>query len=306
MDPITEWTLRLGWILPMWLFALGGTIGSFLNVVVYRLPAGKSIVHPGSQCPTCHHSIRWYHNLPIVSWILLRGRCYDCRAKISIRYPVVEAIAAILFVTLFFVDVWLPIHASSPELAAAPPPPIGTDLAALYFGDLWLACSLLGAALIEIDGHRVPRRIFWLTIAIAFVLAALFPAARVGLIVHVFREDSAAPSISAVADSLIGAVAGALVGLVMQSGFVSLDSDRRENGGKDGRGADSVAVGMASIGAFLGWAGAIATGISASFALLLVQRLSHHERAMSRLGWSAFAWAAAVAWMIARSRFVGH
>jgi leader peptidase (prepilin peptidase)/N-methyltransferase len=306
MDPITEWTLRLGWILPVWLFALGGTIGSFLNVVVYRLPAGKSIVHPGSQCPACHHSIRWHHNLPIVSWILLRGRCYDCRAKISIRYPVVEAIAAILFVTLFFADVWLPIHASSPELSTAPPPPNGVDLAALYFGDLWLACSLLCGALIEIDGHRVSRRMFWLAIAIAFVLAALFPAARVGLIVHVFREDTAAPSISAVADSLVGAVAGALVGLVVQAGFDSLESNRRENGGKERRGADSVAVGMASIGAFLGWAGAIATGISATMALLLWRRLSRHKGGMSLLGWSAFAWAAALAWIIAMPRFVRH
>ena len=73
MDPIADWMLRLGWILPAWLFALGGIVGSFLNVVVYRLPAGRSIVHPGSQCPACGHPIRWYHNLPILSWLLLGG-----------------------------------------------------------------------------------------------------------------------------------------------------------------------------------------------------------------------------------------
>ena len=104
MDPIADWTIRLGWILPAWLFALGGIVGSFLNVVVYRLPAGRSIVHPGSQCPACGHLIRWYHNLPIVSWLLLGGRCHDCRAKISARYPLVELITALLFVGLFFAD----------------------------------------------------------------------------------------------------------------------------------------------------------------------------------------------------------
>jgi hypothetical protein len=104
MDPITDWTLRLGWILPAWLFALGATIGSFLNVVVYRLPAGKSIVHPGSLCPACGHPIRWYHNLPIASWFVLRGHCYDCRAKISPRYPMVELVTAVMFLGLFLAD----------------------------------------------------------------------------------------------------------------------------------------------------------------------------------------------------------
>src|SRR5260370_33249270 len=78
MDSIASWTLRLDWILDVWLFVLGGVVGSFLNVVVYRVPAGKSIAHPGSQCPACGCPIRWYHNLPIVSWLMLRGRCHDC------------------------------------------------------------------------------------------------------------------------------------------------------------------------------------------------------------------------------------
>ncbi len=305
MDPITEWTLRLGWILPVWLFALGGTIGSFLNVVVYRLPAGKSIVHPGSHCPACNHPIRWYHNLPILSWTVLRGRCYDCRATISIRYPVVEAIVAVLFVTLFYADVWRPIQTSSLQVAAALPPPNGSHLAARYVGDLWLACSLLCAALIEIDGQRPPRRILWLAIAVGVVLAAAFPAARAGLIMHVFRQDAAAPSICAVADSFVGAVAGALVGLVMQAGLFPGVNERRQDSGKTPHGIDSIAVGMASVGAYLGWAGAIAIGIAATIALLLVRRLYRQHRTPMRLGWSAFAWAAALAWIIALPRFVG-
>lgn len=305
MDPITEWTLRLGWILPVWLFALGGTIGSFLNVVVYRLPAGKSIVHPGSHCPACSHPIRWYHNLPIVSWIILRGRCYDCRATISIRYPVVEAIAAVLFVVLFYADIWRPMHTPVFELESTTLPRTGSDLAARYFGDLWLMCSLLSSALIEIDGHRVPRRIFWLAIAIALVVASAFPMARFGLIFQALREGTAAASIRALADSFVGAAAGAVVGLLIQMGSLRLVIARRGNNSGAAGAVESIALGTACIGAYLGWIGAIVTGIAATIALLLARRFSLQDRPTSRLGWSAFAWAAALVWIIALPRVVG-
>jgi leader peptidase (prepilin peptidase)/N-methyltransferase len=304
MDPITEWTLRLGWILPVWLFALGGTIGSFLNVVVYRLPAGKSIVHPGSHCPACGHPIRWYHNLPVLSWIVLGGRCYECRAKISSRYPIVEAIVAILFVVLFGVDVWLPLHPNPMKFTGTMPS--GIDLAARYFGDLWLTCSLLCAALIEIDRQRVPRRILALAIAVGLAVAAAFPAARTGLIVHLLREETAAPWIGGLADSLTGAAAGALVGIVMQMSSLRLVMAGRGKVGNAPGGIESMALEMATIGAFLGWTGAIVTGIAATIALGLMRNLSRDESAVARLGWSALAWAAALAWIIALPRFVSQ
>jgi len=75
-------------------FALGAVIGSFLNVVIHRVPRGESIVRPGSRCPACGTPIRWYDNVPILSWILLGARCRACRARISLRYPLVEAAAA--------------------------------------------------------------------------------------------------------------------------------------------------------------------------------------------------------------------
>ena len=78
----------------LWVFALGGAVGSFLNVVVYRLPAGMSLVAPGSRCPACGHPIRWHDNLPIAGWLILRGRCRDCAARISPRYPAVETLVA--------------------------------------------------------------------------------------------------------------------------------------------------------------------------------------------------------------------
>jgi len=75
----------------------GLCVGSFLNVVVARLPSGRSIVHPGSACPGCGAAIRWHDNLPVLSYLLLRGRCRDCRTQISWRYPSVELACGILF-----------------------------------------------------------------------------------------------------------------------------------------------------------------------------------------------------------------
>ena len=78
-------------------FLVGLVIGSFLNVVIARVPDGRSIVHPPSACPTCGSSIRWYDNVPVLSWLWLRARCRICRARISWRYPAVELLTAILF-----------------------------------------------------------------------------------------------------------------------------------------------------------------------------------------------------------------
>jgi leader peptidase (prepilin peptidase) / N-methyltransferase len=82
-------------------FALGAAIGSFLNVVIYRLPAGLSLVHPPSRCPHCGHQLGPTENIPIWGWIRLKGRCKSCRAPISPRYPLVELATALLFVLVF-------------------------------------------------------------------------------------------------------------------------------------------------------------------------------------------------------------
>lgn len=83
-------------------FAFGAVVGSFLNVVIHRVPVRRSIVRPGSACPRCSAPIRWFDNVPILSWLVLRGRCRDCSARISIRYPLVEAAAGALAVGVVF------------------------------------------------------------------------------------------------------------------------------------------------------------------------------------------------------------
>src|ERR1700755_1158624 len=80
--------------------AFGATIGSFLNVVAYRLPRAESLVSPGSRCPGCATAIKPYDNVPVFGWLLLRGRCRNCKIRISPRYPIVEAVTALLAVTV--------------------------------------------------------------------------------------------------------------------------------------------------------------------------------------------------------------
>lgn len=94
MDPIEA-------MLSVVSFVFGASIGSFLNVVIWRVPRGESIVRPPSHCPRCGSPIRWYQNIPIVSWLALRGRCANCRAPISPRYILVETLTGVLFLAAF-------------------------------------------------------------------------------------------------------------------------------------------------------------------------------------------------------------
>jgi leader peptidase (prepilin peptidase)/N-methyltransferase len=112
----------------------GLVIGSFLNVVVWRVPRGESLVAPPSACPACGHRIRARDNVPVVSWLALRGRCRDCGAPISRRYPLVEAATAVLFVLVGLRLGW----------SAALP------------AYLYLAALGLALALIDLDVHRLP------------------------------------------------------------------------------------------------------------------------------------------------------
>ncbi|MBV8051676.1 MAG: prepilin peptidase, partial [Acidobacteriaceae bacterium] len=82
-------------------FALGLAFGSFLNVCIYRLPRGMSVVHPRSRCPQCGAAIRFYDNVPVLSWCILRGRCRDCRSRISARYMLVELLTGLLFLACY-------------------------------------------------------------------------------------------------------------------------------------------------------------------------------------------------------------
>jgi leader peptidase (prepilin peptidase)/N-methyltransferase len=83
------------------IFVFGLVLGSFLNVCIYRLPRGLSVVRPRSACPDCQTLIRWYDNIPVLSWLVLRGRCRNCAVRIPARYPVVELLTAVLFLACY-------------------------------------------------------------------------------------------------------------------------------------------------------------------------------------------------------------
>ena len=83
-------------------FIFGTMIGSFLNVVIYRIPKGESIVFPSSKCQSCQTPLKWYHNIPIFSWLFLGGKCGFCKAPISKQYPIVEFLTGIIFTALYF------------------------------------------------------------------------------------------------------------------------------------------------------------------------------------------------------------
>ncbi len=130
----------------------GSLIGSFLNVVIFRVPAGRSIVSPPSACGSCGSLIRGYDNIPVVSWLLLRGRCRTCKAAISPRYPLVELGTAVAFAA---VTAWVLMRWGMP--ATLDRHAAGTAAVLLAF--LYLAAISIALALIDLDTHRLPNRI---------------------------------------------------------------------------------------------------------------------------------------------------
>jgi leader peptidase (prepilin peptidase)/N-methyltransferase len=116
---------------------LGLAAGSFLNVVIYRLPRAESLVRPGSRCPHCAVAIKPWHNLPVLSWLILQGRCVHCGARISLRYPAVESGTALLFVAVT----------------------VRFGLTPILPAYLYLAAVAVALALIDLDVQRLPNRI---------------------------------------------------------------------------------------------------------------------------------------------------
>lgn len=83
-------------------FIFGAMIGSFLNVVIYRVPKGENIAFPASKCQSCQTPLKWWHNIPIFSWLILRGKCYFCQGSISVQYPMIELLTGLVFAVLYF------------------------------------------------------------------------------------------------------------------------------------------------------------------------------------------------------------
>jgi leader peptidase (prepilin peptidase) / N-methyltransferase len=208
------------WFFPVFAFILGACIGSFLNVVIYRVPAGKSIVRPGSTCG-CGKPIAWHDNIPILSWIVLRGRARCCGRPFSVRYPFVELLTGALFLAC-----WLRMQ---PSVAVC--------------GWVFLG-SLICAMFIDLD-HMIIPDVFTIGLAAeGVVLSALVPALH-----GQHSEFYAVDGLRSCAASLVGIVAGS--GVVLWIALVAEAALKKEAMGF----GDVKFVG--AIGAFCGWHGAI-------------------------------------------------
>ncbi len=198
------------------IFIFGAIIGSFLNVCIYRIPLGKSIVSPRSFCLFCEKPIGWFDNVPLISFLLLKGRCRNCSRPIPIRYFLVELATALIGVVLLFY------FSSASGLPTVP------------FFIYWLfACALITMTVIDIEHHEIPDVIS-------------IPGIFVGIILFtLFRLDASGKMIESFINSLLGALSGGASMLVL--GVVGEWIFRKE-----ALGGGDVKL-MTMIGAFLGW-----------------------------------------------------
>ncbi len=155
-------------------FIVGAVIGSFLNVCIFRIPRGRSVVRPRSFCPGCEHPIRWFDNVPLISFLLLKGRCRDCGERISLRYFIVELVTALSGILLLYYF----------------------SLSSLFFVYWFFTCLLIAVVFVDIEHHEIPDVISIPGIFIGMVLMT------------VFRLDGAGLPVRSFVNSLIGILAG--------------------------------------------------------------------------------------------------
>jgi leader peptidase (prepilin peptidase)/N-methyltransferase len=217
MDEVLFMTLYFGTVV----FVIGACVGSFLNVVIYRMPAGKSVVSPRSQCK-CGKFIAWYDNIPVLSWFILRGKCRHCGERFSIRYPMVELGTALVFLGLWVSGGW----------------PVGI---------VWMifAGMMIPAALIDLDTMEIPD-----TFSIGGFIAGMILSVAVPSIHGI---DPSGFFVIDATNSLVAALLGAFVGSGMIL-WVALVAEALLK--KEAMGFGDVKL-MGAIGAFCGWQGAV-------------------------------------------------
>jgi leader peptidase (prepilin peptidase)/N-methyltransferase len=215
---------HIGEVIPAFVFLLGLIIGSFLNVCILRIPAGESISLPRSRCPKCHAAIKSYDNIPVLSWLVLGGKCRACKNPISPMYPLVELITGLLFLACYEA--------------------FGVSAEALK----WAAFSAILIVLVFTDYRErmLPDKINFTGFGIALALS-LFTRPEDGtalwLANRLFAFPPPAPALS-LADALIGAGVGSGLLWVVSEGYFRLR-------GREGMGLGDVKM-MLMAGAFLG------------------------------------------------------
>ena len=190
-----------------WFFlaVIGASIGSFFNVLIHRVPRGEDIVYERSHCAKCNHQLKNWHNIPIVSWLILKGKCYFCKEKISIRYPLVEFLTMLIYVAVFYKN--------------------GFNIDSAIISTSFALLLVLSA--IDIDYHAVPDSINLFTLTLALFSGVFIDAIFDALIVagafvllkfytsYAFKKETMGDG-----DIIIGATMGALLGFKLA--FISV------------------------------------------------------------------------------------
>ncbi|HYW70756.1 MAG TPA: prepilin peptidase [Pyrinomonadaceae bacterium] len=245
--------------------AVGAIIGSFLNVVIHRVPREQSIVFPNSACPKCHAAIKPYDNVPVISYLALRGRCRNCGVHISGRYPAVEALTAVLFAVVTWHD--------------------GLSFALAF--DLAFVASMLALIFIDAEHMILPNAITYPGVLFALITRVVVPyLAGPAHFDDLPQLLSIFPSLPVGLVSLIGAAIGALAG----GGSLWLMGFMWEKlRGVEAMGFGDVKM-MLMVGAFLGWRLTILTILLGAFSgsiagvLLMYRRGSRNMQMMLPFG----------------------
>lgn len=288
------------WLIAVWLVIFGAAVGSFLNVVIYRLPAGMNICWPGSHCPLCSHPIRWFDNVPVLSWVLLRGCCRDCRSPISIRYPLVEGGTAAIFTILAIHEIFgnaanLPARSAGPidgALARTLP-----GLLAVYAYHLALLCTLFAAALIAYDRKRPPLTLFVPAILIGLLAPLGFPQLHPTAAWSSMAEVRFAGLIDGLSGLLAGTLAGwlaARVGRPQRAGEIRLPQD----------GTAGLTGSAACVGVVLGWQAVCLLTVSTAAVYQLLAVVSRRQPEFGRLPATAWLGLGTLAWILGWAQLV--
>lgn len=189
-------------------------MGSFLNVVIWRLPRGESIVFPGSHCPACGRGIRWFDNIPLLSWLLLGGRCRHCGVRISPRYLLIELMTGLLLAGLYVAYYLLHLRLWMGTFGETWP---------VYLSHATLLCALLVCSVIDIETFHVPLEICWFATLVGLVVATADP-----------NPQLLPPVAPATGAACVGAIGGLAVAMVLlrrgwiPTSFIDVDSPARE------------------------------------------------------------------------------
>jgi leader peptidase (prepilin peptidase) / N-methyltransferase len=171
------------------LFVVGLAFGSFLNVCISRIPRGQSVVTPPSHCPRCDAGIRWYDNVPLLSWLLLRGRCRHCGERISFRYPTVELLTAVLFVACY-----------------------------VRFGLAWLTLKfcifvflVVGLIFTDAEAGLLPREFTYIGMVLGLGFSWIAPtdSGATAFLLHLFGQPLPTEHLLSLLDAILGGLVGA-------------------------------------------------------------------------------------------------